>query len=204
MKYVATNGAKIISSITNTGSAAMAKGSEVAKDAATYALDKAPEVATVAKSTGLEIASKASEAGSVVAGVSKDAVIYAIDKAPEVVTLAKDAGVAISNKATELVNMVPPEAVQVIKDGAVFAAVAGGSGVGAPAVLSAEGFGSGGIAAGSSAAKLMSVAWKTKVGMGAVSLAQSVGAAGITGSTAVASGAVATGVYEAVKVMGKL
>ena len=47
-------------------------------------------------------------------------------------------------------------------------------------MVAAAGFGAGGIAAGSLAAKAMSVAWSSGVGVGVVSTLQSVGAAGLT------------------------
>ena len=52
--------------------------------------------------------------------------------------------------------------------------------VAAPYVVAAAGFGAGGIAAGSVAAKVMGVAWSTGVGTAAVAALQAVGAAGLT------------------------
>ena len=52
--------------------------------------------------------------------------------------------------------------------------------VAAPYVLAAAGFGAGGVAAGSLAAKVMSVASTTGVGTGTVATLQAVGAAGLT------------------------
>ena len=64
----------------------------------------------------------------------------------------------------------------------VVVGVAGGAAavVAAPYVLAAAGFGAGGVAAGSLAAKVMSVAWSTGVGTGTVATLQAVGAAGLT------------------------
>ena len=60
-------------------------------------------------------------------------------------------------------------------------------------------FVTGGIAAGSTAASAMSVAMTKGIGMTAVAAAQSVGAAGISGTTAAAVGGAATGIWTAIK-----
>ncbi|KAK7490535.1 hypothetical protein BaRGS_00018138, partial [Batillaria attramentaria] len=65
----------------------------------------------------------------------------------------------------------------------------------APVVLPALGFGAGGIAAGSLAAKAMSLAWSTGYGVGLVSAAQSAGAVGLSmtaKTAAAAAGAMVT------------
>merc|ERR1712154_237596 len=55
------------------------------------------------------------------------------------------------------------------------------------------------MAAGSTAASAMSVAMTKGIGMTAVAAAQSVGAAGISGTTAAAVGGAATGIWTAIK-----
>ena len=58
----------------------------------------------------------------------------------------------------------------------------------APYAAAAAGFGAGGIAAGSVAAKAMSVAYTTGMGAGAVSVLQAVGAAGLTTAQSIVVG----------------
>jgi len=132
------------------------------------------------------------ETAGYVAGKTTSAVVYGA-------TATKDITVQAVNKSSDVINSIPSDKREMIKDGAVFTGVAAGTIVAAPAVLGAVGFGSAGIAAGSAAAKLMSVAWSSGVGVGAIGAAQSIGAAGLSWTTAGASGAVATGVYKAAK-----
>uniref|UniRef100_A0A0B6ZYB8 Interferon alpha-inducible protein 27-like protein 2A n=1 Tax=Arion vulgaris TaxID=1028688 RepID=A0A0B6ZYB8_9EUPU len=75
--------------------------------------------------------------------------------------------------------MVLPSAMTIV----VGVVSAGAAVVGVSAVITAAGFGAGGIAAGSLAAKGMSLAATTGSGMGAVSVLQSVGAAGFAFAT---------------------
>ncbi|XP_012945267.1 interferon alpha-inducible protein 27-like protein 2 [Aplysia californica] len=85
----------------------------------------------------------------------------------------------------------------------VMCAIAAGGAVAtavvAPAALGVVGFGSGGIAAGSLAAKIMSLSWTTGYGVAAVGAAQSVGAAGVSASTATAVGTVCSAVWGVIK-----
>merc|ERR1712154_505244 len=102
-------------------------------------------------------------------------------------------------KQTKLHAMADIPWAEIAKGTAVFVAGAAGATVGVPAVLGVFGFGAGGIAAGSTAASAMSVAMTKGIGMTAVAAAQSVGAAGISGTTAAAVGGAATGIWTAIK-----
>ncbi|KAL8596895.1 hypothetical protein ACOMHN_065844 [Nucella lapillus] len=62
--------------------------------------------------------------------------------------------------------------------------------VAVPAAAAAIGFGSAGIAAGSTAASMMSAAWTSGYGVGVVATLQSIGAAGIGAKGMVAAGGV--------------
>lgn len=92
-----------------------------------------------------------------------------------------------------------PTVKEVLVGGAVGVGGAVAMTVGAPIVLGAAGFGTGGIVAGSLAAKAMSFAMTQGVGMAAVSLAQSAGAAGFSAATAACAGGASTGAYVLVK-----
>merc|ERR1712098_772775 len=89
-----------------------------------------------------------------------------------------------------------PESKSAIKQAAVFGGGAAAAACLLPAAVAAVGFGSAGISAGSTAASLMSMSWKAQAGMGLISTAQSVGAAGVSGATAMASGTAGSTIYN--------
>jgi len=100
------------------------------------------------------------------------------------------------NSAKDAYNNLSPESQSAIKQVAVFGGGAAAAVCLLPAAAAAVGFGSAGISASSTAASLMSMSWKAQAGMGLISTAQSVGAAGVSGATAIASGSTSSAVYN--------
>ncbi|KAL8608815.1 hypothetical protein ACOMHN_051420 [Nucella lapillus] len=101
---------------------------------------------------------------------------------------AKTAATAAGGGAYSATKKVSPKLAGCLVVGTIGAVAAP---VAIPAAAAAIGFGTGGIAAGSTAASMMSAAWTSGYGVGAIATLQSIGAAGVGAKTVAATGAVA-------------